>query len=99
MKRELVNRETLVRLLQEGLEYPEGRHRLWFARCFEITVGEDRTVQLDEYESVSTELSVSKEVKNFSRRAQDRQMFHVGRSVLDLGRGGVREEQGAGWRA
>jgi len=97
MKKELINRDTLIQLIQEGMEYPEGKHRFWVARCYEITVRDDKTVELDEYESVSTELAVNKEVVRFNRRSQDKEMFHVGRSIVNPEKDNVIEKIGQGW--
>jgi hypothetical protein len=84
-----MDRKKLVDLFQRGMQYPAGTHRFWISRCFEITVGTDDRVQLDEYESFCAE-------KNSTTRTS-KEMFHVGRSVVNLKDGQVLEERGAGW--
>ena len=91
-----MDRKKLVDLFQKGMQYPPGKHRFWVSRCFEINVRPDSVVELDEYESFSSEAGPDlKSVKG--RRQTDKEMFHVGRSRLDLQGGQVKEESGAGW--
>jgi hypothetical protein len=91
-----MDRKKLVDLFQNGMQYPPGKHRFWVSRCFEINVRSDSVVELDEYEGFSSE--VGPDLKSVKRRRQtDKEMFHVGRSMLDLRAGQVREESGEGW--
>lgn len=91
-----MDRKKLVDLFQKGMQYPTGKHRFWVSRCFEITVRPDSVVELDEYEGFSSEAGPDlKSVKR--RRESDKEMFHVGRSMLDLRDGQVKEESGEGW--
>jgi len=93
-----MDREKLVDLFKKGMQYPPGKHRFWVSRCFEIHVRPDSVVELDEYEGFSSE--AGPEIKSVKRRRQtDKEMFHVGRSMLDLRDGRVQEESGAGWGA
>ena len=91
-----MDRKKLVDLFQRGMQYPPGKHRFWVSRCFEIHVRPDSVVELDEYEGFSSEAGPDlKSVKG--RRQTDKEMFHVGRSSLDLRDGRVKEESGVGW--
>ena len=91
-----MDRKKLVDLLQKGLQYPPGKHRFWVSRCFEIHVRPDSVVELDEYEGFSSEGGPDlKSVRQ--RRKTDKEMYHVGRSMLDLRDGQVIEESGQGW--
>lgn len=93
-----MDRKKLVDLFQKGMQYPSGKHRFWVSRCFEINVRPDSVVELDEYESFSSE--AGPDLKSGKRRRQtDKEMFHVGRSMLDLRDGRVEEETGEGWSA
>ncbi len=93
-----MDRKLLIELFQDGMEYPPGKHRFWISRCFEITVGSDKTVQLDEYEKFSAgrKPAPSRRARR-QKRIGGEEMFHVGRSTLDLRSGRVVEESGAGW--
>ena len=91
-----MDRKKLVDLFQKGMQYPPGKHRFWVSRCFEINVRPDSVVELNEYESFSSE--AGPEMKSVKQRRQtDKEMFHVGRSMLDLRDGQVKEESGEGW--
>ncbi len=91
-----MDRKKLVDLFQKGMQYPPGKHRFWISRCFEINVRPDSVVELDEYEGFSSE--GGPDLKSTQRRRQtDKEMFHVGRSRLDLRDGQVIEESGQGW--
>ena len=91
-----MDRKKLVDLFQKGMQYPPGKHRFWVSRCFEINVRPDSVVELDEYESFSSEAGPAlKSVKG--RRQTDKEMFHVGRSRLDMRDGRVKEDAGEGW--
>ncbi len=85
-----MDRKHLVELFRKGMQYPPGRHRFWFSRCFEITVHPDEVVELDEYESFSADKSAAQRT--------DLEMFHVGRSVLHLKEGKLIEHRGDGWK-
>jgi hypothetical protein len=87
-----MDRKKLVELFRRGLQYPSGKHRFWVSRCFEITVHPDKVVDLDEYEGFASETGKP------ARKRQCSDMFHVGRSVLDLKDGTVVEERGDGWK-
>ena len=92
-----MDRMKLVDLFRKGMQYPPGKHRFWVSRCFEIHVRPDSVVELDEYEGFSSE--AGPELKSSKgRRQTDREMFHVGRSMLDLRDGRVKEESGQGWK-
>ena len=91
-----MNRKELVNLFQKGMQYPPGRHRFWISRCFEITVRPDSVVELDEYEDFASERR-KKQSRKPSGATTTKGMFHVGRSVLDLRDGQVKEEPGKGW--
>ena len=95
-----MDRKMLVGLFQEGIQYSLGRHRLWISRCFEINVRPNQVVELDEYESFSAEKAVGSDRSRWVRKApkKKQEMFHVGRSILDLKDGRVVEESGAGWK-
>lgn len=82
-----MDRKKLIDLFRNGMEYPQGKHQFWVARCFEITVRADRVVELDEYESFS-----------HHGKPGSSEMFHVGRSVLHLKEGKIVEEGGEGWK-
>ena len=93
-----MDRKVLIELLKEGMEIPSGKHRLWISRCFEITVRPNRVVELNEYESFSSEKGDGPLQKAPQEPARsDREMFHVGRSILHLEEGKVVEESGTGW--
>ena len=92
-----MDRRKLVDLFRKGMQYPPGKHRFWVSRCFEIDVRPDSVVELNEYEGFSSEAGPGlKSVKR--RRQSDKEMFHVGRSMLNLRDGQVKEEAGEGWR-
>ena len=91
-----MNRKELIGLFQRGMQYPPGKHRFWISRCFEITVHSDFLVELDEYEGFASEKNRKQSFKP-SGGTTTKGMFHVGRSVLDLGNGQVTEEPGEGW--
>ncbi len=92
-----MDRKKLVDLFRKGMQYPPGKHRFWISRCFEIHVRPDSVVELDEYEGFSSEAGPDlKSLKG--RRTTDKEMFHVGRSSLDLKDGQVKEESGEGWK-
>ena len=92
-----MDRKKLVDLFQKGMQYPPGKHRFWVSRCFEIHVRPDSVVELDEYEGFASEVGPTlKSVKG--RRQMDKEMFHVGRSRLNLRDGQVKEESGEGWK-
>ena len=93
-----MNRKTLVRLLADGMRYPQGKHRLWISKCFEITVLPDRVVELDEYEDFSEENSAHPRADRAKTPKKLKEMFHVGRTILRLEDGHVLEEAGSGWR-
>ncbi len=93
-----MDRKKLIDLFQKGMQYPNGRHRFWVSRCFEITVRPDSVVELDEYEGFSSEAGPAMKSQK-QRRQTDKEMFHVGRSVLHLQEGRVIEEAGQGWMA
>ena len=91
-----MDRMKLVDLFRKGMQYPPGKHRFWVSRCFEINVRPDSVVELNEYEGFSSEAGPDlKSVKQ--RRQSDKEMFHVGRSMLNLRDGQVEEEEGTGW--
>ena len=93
-----MDRKRLIDLFQKGMQYPPGKHRFWISRCFEIHVRQDSVVEMDEYEGFSSEAGPA--LKSQKRRRQsDKEMFHVGRSVLNLLDGQVTEESGQGWSA
>lgn len=75
--------------------YPPGKHRVWFSRCFEITVHSDERVELDEYESFTAPPARSGKGRVPFRKGEE--MYHVGKTVLHLKEGRVVEEKGAGW--
>ncbi len=93
-----MDRKVLIDLLQDGMEYPPGKHRLWISRCFEITVRPDKIIELDEYEQFFAEQGSSGRKPAPAPRKKDREMFHVGKSVLDLRQGKITESSGAGWQ-
>ena len=91
-----MDRKKLVDLFRKGMQYPPGKHRFWISKCFEINVRPDSVVELDEYEGFSSEKGPM--FKSFKRRRRtDKQMFHVGRSKLDLKDGQLIEQAGEGW--
>ena len=92
-----MDRKKIVDLFQKGMQYPPGKHRFWVSRCFEINVRPDSVVELDEYEGFSSEASLKLRSEIRKRRKTDKEMFHVGRSVLNLRDGCVIEESGQGW--
>lgn len=93
-----MDRRKLVDLFRKGMQYPPGKHRFWISKYFEIHVRPDSVVELDEYEGFSSE--PGPELKSVRRRRQtDKEMFHVGRSRVDLKDGNVREESGQGWES
>ncbi len=92
-----MDRKKLVDLFQKGMQYPEGTHRFWISRCFEITVRPDEVVQLDEYESFCAEKNSTARAGRRSSPREGKEMFHVGRSVVNLKDGQVSEERGEGW--
>ncbi len=92
-----MDRRNLIELFRKGMNYPSGRHRFWISRCFEITVRPDSLVQLDEYEGFVPQGGESQDGRVHSEGDQLSEMFHVGRSVLNLKSGRVIEEQGKGW--
>ena len=90
-----MDRKLLIDLLQDGMRYSEGKHRFWVSRCFEITVHPEEVVELNEYEGFVTEKNSTSVTREKAAKPTD--MFHVGRSILDLKSGRVVEETGAGW--
>lgn len=92
-----MDRKLLVELFQDGMEYPPGKHRFWISRCFEITVRQNRVVELDEYEGFSADRKANRSIRRRAKNRRQEEMFHVGRSVLHLKDGRVVEETGAGW--
>ncbi len=93
-----MDRKVLIGLLQDGMQYPPGKHRLWISRCFEITVRSDKVVELDEYEGFSAEKSLASPKRvRLAEGGKQSEMFHVGRSILDLRDGKVTEQSGEGW--
>lgn len=94
-----MDRKLLIDLLQEGMQVPPGKHRFWVSRCFEITVRPDkRVVELDEYESFSTEKDLKPKQGRSPETSRGREMFHIGKSILHLRDGRVVEESGEGWK-
>lgn len=93
-----MDRKKLVELFQEGMEYPPGKHKLWISRCFEITVRPDQVVEFDEYEGFASQSENGRSAHRRRRQERRGNMFHVGRSILQLGNGEVVEETGDGWR-
>jgi len=95
-----VDKKLLIELLQDGMQVPTGRHRFWVSRCFEISVRPDKkVVELDEYESFSTEKDPrSRKRGRRSAAAGCKEMFHIGKSVIHLTDGRVVEELGEGWK-
>lgn len=92
-----MDRKLVVKLLQNEVKYPLGKHRVWICRCFEITVRSDQVVEVDEYESFTAEDGVSrKQSPQLPRKTGD--IYHVGRSTLHLKKKQVMEESGIGWR-
>ncbi len=91
-----MDRKRLIDLFQKGMQYPNGKHRFWISKCFEITVRPDAVVEMDEYEGFSSEVGPALKSQK-GRRQTDKEMFHVGKSVLDLRHGRVTEESGQGW--
>lgn len=91
-----MNRKLLIKLLQDGLHYTQGRHRVWVSKCFEITVRPDRVVELDEYEGYTEESGIPASRKTAQAQGAP-SMYHVGRSVIHLKDGRVVDETGAGW--
>ena len=92
-----MDRKKLVDLFQKGMQYPTGTHRFWISRCFEITVRPDEVVELDEYESFSAEKNSTTRTSMRPTPKEENDMFHVGRSVVNLRDGQVQEERGLGW--
>ncbi len=91
-----MDRKLLIGLLQDGMKYSQGKHRFWISKCFEITMRPDSVIELDEYEGFSSEAGPN--LKSSKRRRQsDKEMFHVGRSMLDLRDDRLTEESGRGW--
>jgi len=93
-----MDRKKLVDLFQKGMQYPPGKHRFWISRCFEIHVRQDSVVEMDEYEGFASETGPALKSQK-QRRQSDKEMFHVGRSILHLQDGRVTEETGQGWQA
>ena len=95
-----MDRQVLIDLLQDGMQYPPGKHRLWISRCFEITVHPGRVVELDEYEQFFAEQHAKQGApsKRSGGKRPDREMFHVGKSIIHLKEGRVVERSGAGWQ-
>ncbi len=96
----MMDRKMLIDLLQDGMKYSPGKHRFWISRCFEITVHSSERIDLDEYEGFTTDKD--SHAKNGTHLIQDKrgspqEMFHVGRSIIDLKGGRVVEETGVGW--
>ena len=93
-----MDKKMLIGLLMDGMSYATGRHRVWISRCFEINVRPDEVVELDEYEGFSTEDGLSPgRGRRSSDAADQKEMFHVGRSILHLKKGRVVERPGSGW--
>ena len=93
-----MDRKLLIGLLQEGMAYSAGKHRLWISRCFEITVRPDRVVELDEYESFAAEENLHSKGSSENHPEACKKMFHVGTSILHLKDGQIVEKTGSGWR-
>ncbi len=91
-----MDRKLLVDLLKDGMRYPPGRHRLLVKRCFDITVRPNQMVEVDEYENYATENSNGPR-KAAGKTAKVEEFFHVGRSIVSLKDGEVKEEPGRGW--
>lgn len=87
----------LIGLIQGGMQFPRGKHRVWFSRCFEITVHPGKVVEVDEYEGFSEE-NAKNGFGTENGADVPKRMFHVGRSVLHLERNQICEEAGAGWQ-
>ncbi len=94
-----MDRKLLIDLLQDGMRYSQGKHRFWISRCFEITVHPEEVVELNEYEGFLTEKDSSVKPIRQDKKIEPKQMFHVGRSILDLKDGRLVEEIGSGWDA
>ncbi len=93
-----MDKKMLIGLLMDGMKYAAGKHRVWISRCFEIQVRPDEVVELDEYEGFSTEDGISPgRGRRSSDAAEQKEMFHVGRSILHLKKGRVVEQPGSGW--
>ena len=92
-----MDRKLLIGLLQDGMRYSAGKHRLWISRCFEITVRSDQVVELDEYESFAAEENLHPMSERVDGPKGSAKMFHVGKSILHLKDGQVVEKGGSGW--
>lgn len=92
-----MDKKQLIELLQDGMRYPTGKHRVWISRCFEIRVRPDQVVELDEYESVDTGPAQKPKRPGLRKSKAGSEMFHVGRSILRLKEGVVTEHPGQGW--
>ena len=92
-----MERRNLISLFQKGMQYPPGRHRFWISRCFEITVRPDEVVELDEYEGFSSEKGSNSRKQKGRGNGKRKEMFHVGKSILNLKDGQVVEQKGSGW--
>ncbi len=93
-----MDRKMVIQLLQDGMYYPIGTHRVWISRCFEITVRPDEMVELDEYEGFTEEKGVRLRERPLAGIKDADKMFHVGRSILNLKDKKVTEKAGAGWK-
>ena len=92
-----MERKLLIGLIQEGMRFPRGKHRVWFSRCFEITVHPGKVVEVDEYEGLSEE-NTQTGLRAGNEAGAKGRMFHVGRSILQLQRNRICEEAGTGWK-
>ena len=94
-----MDRNVLIKLLQQGMRYPTGTHRIWVSRCFELTVRADQVVELDEYEGYEEERATAAPQRPRGRATPPPPMCHVGRSVIHLKPPRVIEHPGNGWGA
>ena len=92
-----MNRKNLIELFRKGMNYPLGQHHFLISRFFEITVRPNLMVELDEYEGFVGHGGSSQDSSKPGQQDRLADMYHVGRSVLDLKSGRVTEEQGKGW--
>jgi hypothetical protein len=93
-----MDRKALIGLFQQGMRYPLGKHRLWFCRCFEVTVHPEGIVEVDEYEGAAPSGRRNPDgPRHPGLKEALKGMFHVGRSLLQLPGGRVLEQTGQGW--
>ncbi len=50
-----MDKDLLIQLLQNGLEYPVGKFNLWSTKRFDITVRPDQIIELEEYQTHTTD--------------------------------------------